>query len=225
MSNSPISNYATMGNTSTAIAAMQAARWDSIDVAALTPDTLLAYCTTRLRELDGKINGMMQEQGGTRGLMAAVGRVKEALGRHSPLESNDVAGRKEILEAYVDAARSFPPGPQRDAILREMNAFRKTACYGDGDPPPIDLATYDAAALDREANLSTDNANNKVVETEIKLRSDGMDSISSDMNQQQEVKMIQLQSFISQRQMAVQLTTNLIQKMNEMMMAPIANLK
>jgi hypothetical protein len=189
-----------------------------VSLATLSPEGLMAYCSSQLRCIDDQVNTMMQQQQSLREAMNALSAARRVLGdaKVNGLNENGSAAQKaEILRNLAEAARNLPPGEQRNAVLTELNHFRKTACCNDGEPPPIDLAKYSPADIKRESELGTDENKNAVSVEEVKGFDSNLETIANDANRNMELQMIKLQGLISQRQQAISLTTNILQKLNE----------
>jgi hypothetical protein len=193
----------------------------------LSPESLLAYCSKQLRDLGTQIQGMLNEQGSLKDKCNILSDLKKAItAKSAGWKEGDKTDKAEVAQAYLNAARALPPGPERDAVLKELDAFRQTAFLNDVPvSPPSTLANYNETTIAIEAEKSHEGALNAVEPTEMRTRSEAIDSITGDVTREVELKMISLQSMISQRQMIVQLTTNLIQKLNDTLAAPIANMK
>jgi hypothetical protein len=65
---------------------------------------------------------------------------------------------------------------------------------------------------------------NKVVESEMKELCSKVDGIMNDISKGAELEMINLQSQVSQRQMAVQMATSMLNKFNEGLMSVAGNI-
>lgn len=193
----------------------------------LSPESLLAYCTKQLRDLGTQVQLMLNEQSSLKDTCKVLSDLKKVITAHSQgMATGDNTSKATVAQAYLNAARALPAGPERDAVMKELDAFRQTAFLNDVPVEPAStLENYNEDTLNYELALPSDGEKNRVDPTEIRTRTEAIDTISGDVTREVELKMINLQSLMSQRQMIVQLTTNMIQKLNDTLAAPIANMK
>lgn len=164
----------------------------SVDVESLTGDSLLLYCQTRLGDLDSEINTRMGEQ-------------KAALARRQAIQSAELE-----LKKYGDK------GPQNqeqwDACENALKAAE--ALLPPGDPG---AAAIEKFRVDLEHQYCRDVAPDPHYpkDGEWKGTIDGLVKMEDDIKGGAEIQMLQLQQLMSQRQTAVQLTTNLMSKLDQ----------
>lgn len=195
----------------------------------LTPDAVMLYCSAQLNHLDDGIKQQMAQQDAARGAQDKLGKLKGLLAGDLPANAADQ--KREIIQAMKDAYDSLPPNdPGRDQLNRLFHDFITTASFAD---KPLDrLATgdrYNLFNLDdgKIGELAAANADANFVsgESEMKKFAGIVDPILSDVGKGAELQMITLQSMVSQRQMAVQVATQMLSKMNETQMAIIQGWK
>lgn len=195
---------------------------------ALTPDTLMQYCAMQLGAIDKQIAEKMTKQREGRNAQAAMGELQRTLSKHQGgLDAKDANGRAECLAAYKKAYDAAPP-EMKDKIQKEFDEFYKTAVAEDGlagNAP--NLATVTDAQLTSFANkVGGKNEAGYLVNgtdgDEMKRFADNVGSISSEIGNGAELEMISLQALISQRQMAVQMATNMMSKVNDTLQSQVA---
>ena len=162
------------------------------EVQSLTGEALLTYCQTRLGDLDSEINMRMGGQ-------------KAALARRQAIQSAEVE-----LKKYGDS------GPQNqeqwDACETALKAAQ--ALLSPGDPGAVSLEKF---RVDLEHQYCKDVAPDPHYpkDGEWKGTIDGLTKMEDDIKGGAEIEMLQLQQLMSQRQTAVQLTTNMMSKLDQ----------
>lgn len=203
---------------------------NAVPTSALTPESLLYYCASNLRSLDAEIATRMREQQGAAAANKALSALKSALAPYvaGGIGHDDLGAKETFLRKFKEAFDAAPPSA-RTAIQQQFDTFRRTACHNDRDPPHIGLANYgeqdlqnDLAAV-KSPELASDGRTlkNGVGKEEVQWIVDALDNASKELSKDAELMMITLQSMISQRQMAVQLTTNMLDKINQTAMAVV----
>ena len=197
----------------------------SVSGGTLTADTVMLYCATQLNHLDDGIKEKMAKQEAKRDPQTKLGIVKDTLGG-GELPANAFQRKEDIINAMRAAYKALPEGdPGRDRLNRTFHEFLQTACNSDGVRPrgEENLWNMTDQQVHEIANRpDLGNNTNKASADEMKGYAATVDSILGDIGKGAELEMINLQSLVSQRQMVVQITTQLIAKMNETAMA-VAN--
>jgi len=171
------------------------------EVQSLTGDALLMYCQARMGDLDNEINMRMGDQ-------------KAALTRRQAIQSAEVE-----LKKYGDN------GPQNqeqwDACEAALRAAQ--AQLPPGDPG---IAALEKFRVDIEHQYCKDIAPNPHYpkDGEWKGTLDGLTKMEDDIKGGAEIQMLQLQQLMSQRQTAVQLTTNMMSKLDQTQDSIVKNL-
>lgn len=191
----------------------------------LSPESLMYFCAIQLRSMDGQITKRMTEQQQARDAQEVLGQLQDLLAHLKPggLNENDLVARRRILEYYKAAYDKAPPD-MKARLQESFNAFRSTGCNNDGGDV-VSLATYSPAQLDADATRPTVGNKNSLDSNEVTARFDEIKGICNDINKGAELEMTNLQTLISQRQMAIQMTTNLLSKVCESMQAIVNNTK
>jgi len=157
----------------------------------LSPDSLMAYCQSRLNSLDTQMNGIFSQQEQNAQQTSDVNAIASTLNQlPSPTgtpptinaSSQDIAN---VQAAYTTAIADTSPSQLSSSLYTDLQAFNAAA----GTSP-----------------LSADS---------VSQLTQSLKNYAATLNSNSEMTMITLQSLMSQRQTAVQLTTNLVQSLGE----------
>jgi len=172
-----------------------------VGVQGLTGDTLLAYCAARLGDLDGEIN-------------MRIGDQKAALDRRQAIQAAQL-----VLKKYGDA------GPQNQA---DWDACENALLAAERQLPPGDpgIAALEKFRFDLEHQYCKGLAANPHYpkDGEWKGNIDGLTKLQDDIKGSAEIEMLQLQQMMSQRQTSVQLTTNMMSKLDQTLDSVVKNI-
>jgi hypothetical protein len=170
------------------------------DYAALTPDSLLFFCQSRLKSMDEAIDQKMHRQ---QSFVALQGTVTAAQ-----------AKLKEYGKGGADADVAFA-GPDK---INEVTSLLDNAIATATDCGDKELAKSLEGVKDK-LRAGDDN----VLVGEVKDMNTMLDSALSACRSTAEVSMIEMQSLISQRATALQLTTGMMNSLNEGMKSIAGN--
>lgn len=187
---------------------------------ALSAESLLYYCSSRLDSVDQQIDRYFKDQ--------------QAKNRASK-ELSDVQG--VLGQATWQKAGTDPTFSDADADYHVGAANQLLTIYRNAQSPEGKQAAAEAFALrtgqDINAFTARDVQRKDIMAGKGKIvaqdaaqwtqRIDNIKSKSSEVSKSAELNMIQLQSLVSQRQLAVQLTTQLMQAVHESMKGIAAN--
>lgn len=189
----------------------------------LTPEGMMLYCASQMRFLDEGIAQHMAKQQQAHSIAGLLNDLKTELGKSS-MDGNDANAKGRVLDAFDAAFKALPPGDtaMRDKLNDAFHEFVTDAyCHDDhalGNSYNLGYMGPDQrAALNEQASLNLEG--NRVSGDDLKRYSTAIDALSTDLGKGAELDMINLQSLVSQRQMAVQLTTQIISKINDGYMA------
>lgn len=191
--------------------------------ASLTPEGLLLYCQSRLGSLDDQIQTIMKEQ--DRNGKRAADLTKQIAAANKPSVSNT----SEI--AVDDATAKREAGKANDLL----------AVYQNTDDPEIKAEAAEEFRITTGQNIAEFPQGTEVTaammkswagtyqvpgddETAKAKRLDTYKTELAALNNGAEMKMIELQGLISKRQLAVQLTTQGLQTLNETQKAIAGNI-
>ena len=179
-------------SSSNTISPVQSSYDQGAEVQSLTGDALLMYCQARMGDLDSEINMRMGDQ-------------KAALDRRQAIQSAEVE-----LKKYGDS------GPQNQAQWDACETALKAAeaMLPPGDPGAASIEKF---RVDLEHQYCKDVAPDPHYpkDGEWKGTLDGLTKMEDDIKGGAEIEMLQLQQLMSQRQTAVQLTTNMMSKLDQ----------
>ena len=152
---------------------------------ALSGDALLIYCRSQLNSYDSDIKSFLDEQRLDLARKKALGSIENTMKKYT--ETLSPAGQQECLKVWTDAINSLPAGdPMRAEMQKEFAKFQ--------------AQTQTTAGFTKEqwAGYMGD-----------------VQSMIENVSGNAEINMIQLQTIMSQRQTAVQLTTSMLSKFDE----------
>jgi hypothetical protein len=198
------------------------------DVTTFSPDTLLAYCQTRLGDLDDQINGAMNQQQSAINERQAISQAMAALGKFNPGGPQTASDMNTCMTALDAALQSFPPGDPGGAQFQKAIVQMQTDyqyC------PPGTLPPNEQLELDNDVKSSDPSTATRVNDLD-KLQQSGQllaaptsdqwtattssfSNVSSDIQGQSEMNFLQMQDLVSQRQQAVELATGMLNKVDQ----------
>jgi hypothetical protein len=161
----------------------------------VTPDAMFVYCQTRLRGVDTQCRDIMAKQEKSAKVQTALGELQTRL-------SNNAEGYGENPELHGKIGAAFN---------------RAIEAAG----PDSEIGQTLITIRDKEFNAGIDSAVNP---DEMKSIESGVKTLQAKLNSQSELDMIHLQSLMSQRQTAIQLTTNILQSLNDSANKIVANI-
>jgi hypothetical protein len=182
-------------------------------------EVLLNYCTEQLNDINGDIKQKLAAQ--------QTGRDAKAYFNDARSKLTNGGQTTDILTSWAKGIDKMPPGPDRDAAIIQLNAYRATSCWNDAGPPqPItneNIQVYANGGGDGKgpsvakdiANPTSDKNNNFVDGEEKKKFAEGIGTTTESIGKNMELEMIGLQQCISQRGMAIQITTQMMQKLQQ----------
>lgn len=185
----------------------------------LTPESLLVYCQSRLGSLDDLIKERFDDQQRRAGDMKLAGEVlalvstwPEVTEGGGTVKGAHAEMGNKLMEAYNKAGN--PELKQRIAAVFEKVVGRPMTINGgkaEGVVTPENLNPDGIKKMDPTSWQTFVSAQLKTVQ----------DSLSKDG----ELSMIQLQSMVSQRQLCIQLTTQVMQTIHEASKAAVQNIR
>lgn len=170
----------------------------------LTPDALMFYCQTRLKNLDTQITDKLREQRTNIRSVESLNSAQAAV--TSCMKGNvDGDGKYEVSAGDVNAT------------LEKISAALSDPMVNGDDRKRL----QDAQA----ALMPFKDKGGKIGKDTLKGISDNIDSIIKERNSAAELNMIGIQSLMSQRQTAIQLTTNMMSAINDSLKSIAGNTK
>ena len=166
----------------------------------LTGESLLMYCQTRLQDLDGDIQSRMTDQ-------------KSALARRQAIQT-----AQQVFKSFGDKG----PQTQADWDKCEAAIFAAEQALPAGDPGRGMLENF-RVAMEHQYCVGLAPDPHYPHDGEWKGTIDGLGKMVEDIKGSAEIEMLQLQQLMSQRQTAVQLTTNMMAKVDQAQDAIVKN--
>jgi hypothetical protein len=180
----------------------EAAPPSSASSALLTPDALMAYCESRLGSIDSQMDSIFQAQESYNKLTTDIDSLASNLNQYESTGIGTGPGDQTATTAFTSANNSL------NQLISEANTT---------DPQV-------ASELQGAMNTLNNGGDTFVSTDEITNIEKTLQQASSDVGAGAELNMINLQSLMSQRQTAIQLTTNLVQSMGDQMNAIATNI-
>jgi hypothetical protein len=166
----------------------------------LSPDALMSYCESRLSSLDNQMSQIMDQQQANATQTAALDKLSSLL--------NELPGPNSSTPPMVDVSSS---GNQK--LVGEISSEYMSVAGTLGPSSPIagSLLKDQASFL----NALTKNGGKQLSSDVVNQLEQNIKNDTATLNSNSEMIMIDLQSLMSQRQTAVQLTTNLVQSLGD----------
>jgi hypothetical protein len=178
----------------------------------LTPDVLLAYCQARLTSIDSQVRGAFGSQQLRNSETSAIQTALNALQENAGGVTNDATSctaMEKALHDLIEQLKATDPGcPELGKLKQTYNNLVYTGTGPTSDLPYEDESLYPPKHSGPLGDKTIDS-------TEMQGFTSSLQSCASDLNSSSELQMIQLQSLMSQRQTAIQLTTNLVQSLGD----------
>lgn len=179
---------------------------------ALTPEALFAYVSTRLQNLDARVDEVFERQ-------QKADKVRTAL-RQISAELAGVSGDSKNPADQI----AVPDGAEVErAIMKQLDQLGKIDAelsrrVGEELRGVLGtIATDVRGSLERGPGTVSDNA--------LTAAKEHVGAILKDLDASAQLDMIELQSLTSQRQTAVGLATNLLSNLSETLRSVVANIK
>jgi len=190
---------------------------------ALTGEGLLMYCQSQLNDIDGQVKSYMAQQKQAILLKEVLGQLKNTLAKYQPPKKENYP---EILKAYQTAEVKLKELGQSD-LAAQVNAEKNKLFPNSEAPKDPEKAMAWVAACESKGIEKVALEGNKMPGNKESWSGyvGEVDAMVSDINGNAELNMIQLQSLMSKRQTAVQLTTNMLAKHDQTIASILNNLK
>jgi hypothetical protein len=164
------------------------------DTTTLTPDALFAYCQSQMNNIDGQANGYFADAKNNNDMQNKIVQVMAEV-------------RKLQTESSADG------DPAVNSIQSELQGIVDNL----SDPK-------EKAAVQSAIGVLMTGNDTKVSDDEAQKVIDTLTSVNSQLGSDNQMTMIHLQSAMSQREQAIQLTTNMLQTINDCESKVIANI-
>jgi hypothetical protein len=187
----------------------------------LSPDSLLAYCQSRLDSIDGQVSTLFREQQQNASATQQIdGFISELKNYESSGDVKDAATCKKLESDFqsliVSLKNSDPACPELPTLIKTYNTM---VWSGDGGaehvgssdptgPDFIDRGQYPEDQLGPKGD-------NILSSQELQGYAQTLSDAAGNLNSDAELGMVHIQSLMSERQTAVTLTTNLVQSLGD----------
>jgi hypothetical protein len=198
----------------------------------LTPDALMTYCQTRLQGIDSQVQKAFAEQQNMNKDTSTLGELANAL--QLPDHDLKLGDNADDFKAALHAAQQMSAAadkclnPETKAKLQSAaqaiyNKLSKvlgdkdsTNNYANAIGPGTSDDFVDNTLFDGSHNGSVSDDDGKMSIDSFKAATqDAVKGLQQDISSSAELSMINLQSLMSQRQEAIQLSTNLVQSLGD----------
>ncbi len=184
----------------------------------LTPDALLTYCEARLNGLDSQIQQDMQSQQTTNADEQDLTSVQSVLSKYAD-GCKDPGSVTELEKAVHDAIGVIESRDPESPALSGLKSMLSTIQTGQTTLSPL---VQDMAQWAKQNGISVDTPDILSAE-QVKQLTTTLSQVTSSASSSAELNMINLQSLMSQRQTAVELTTNMMQTLDDTLGKVVSN--
>ncbi len=196
----------------------------------LSVDSLLFFCQSRLNNLDTQIRSHMDGQKANIALQTALSKLQSLLPKGA-MEEKDAAANKKGLDLAMDAIKEAKAAAMIAGDKSTYDALCKLQgglCGSKGDAGgPAEsawgLPPDQAAAVNLRNDQRYERADGVVDKGEADGWVKDVEGMLANSRSNNEMSMISIQSLVSQRATALQLTTNMLNSMNESLKSIAAN--
>lgn len=197
---------------------------DTASANALTPEAVLAYCTSRLNTIEDVIKSRFAEQQRRNDALKSAGALLDILNWNKNGQAGGANGDKDYTEGHKTqgAALANLYRQTSDGQVRAEIAEKFKTVTGRDLPGDIDARTTPYKA--EEIGLEKSNIQPFTAQ-EWAQKVNSVKTLQDGFSKDNEISMIQLQSMISQRQLAIQLTTQMMAAMAEASKGIVANIR
>lgn len=190
----------------------------------LSPDALMVYLSTRLNGLDDQIDAIFNTEQKQQKVQSALSKIQAELGRlDDSSDPNTLLTMPAADGTTTSGSTTSPPttSPQVSGTSEiEKNINTQIAEIAQTDP---NLAATIQSRLN-EKGFILFVQDGKYFSSEVKATKEYLQGLSKDIESGSQMNMIQLQSLMSARQTAIQLSTNLISALGESSKAIASNI-
>ena len=193
----------------------------------LTPEALMSYCETRLRGIDERVKQVFVQQQKSNDDANTINWLNGCLGACavSGIGDDNGTAAHDVIRAYQAAiGKAGPETALGKKLLAEQTAFIQRV--GGANAPKLFAEMSQADYWSKPMPPGADKGllGDPMSGEEIKVFTKRLDGMQQEVSAGAELNMVSLQSLMSQRQMAIQLATNLVQSLGEMTNKIAANI-
>lgn len=196
----------------------------------LTPEALMAYCQSRLKGIDTQVDAAMTEQQNINWEQSSIGSILQELNADSANLSNGLMTNpaeclklEQELESLISQIQTKDPGCSQLGALEQLHdsvMATGTGPFPQSDPSHGYYYQSNAApgALPdgpNPPNGVNDSKDGAIGADEFTDFTNALTQVNSSLNSGAELQMINIQSLMSDRSNAIQLTTSILQSYDD----------
>jgi hypothetical protein len=187
--------------------------------AGLSPESILAYCTSRLRSLDDIIMQKLQRQQQRNNSLKELGDLQALMGHWSYIspeggDDNGRVGHSNMSQGLADLYnRTKDPDVKAKIALMYRTVSGK------------DLAVDATGRASHDGQVHRIGIEGKSSAEYNAFLESNLSQLQNSLSKDGELEMINIQSLVSQRQLAVQLTTQMMAQINESLKGIAGNIR
>jgi hypothetical protein len=189
----------------------------------LTSDSLMNYCDSQLSSIDGEIDTTMESDNDATQVSQQLQSVIETFQQNSTgvnYDQNTCTALETALGKVVSQMQATDPNnPNLGPLTQTYNNMVLSGTGGNaGDGPQfINSAGYPPVAdgAPGDNNISSDEMSSYI---------NTLQGASSSLDSGSEMNLVEIQSLMSQRETAIQLTTNLVQSLGNQTNSIVSNI-
>jgi len=189
----------------------------------LTSDSLMNYCDSQLSSIDGEIDTTMESDNDATQVSQQLQGVIETLQQNSTGVNNN-SNACEALETSLgnvvtQMQATDPNNPNLGPLTQTYNnmVWSGSGGFANNGPQFIDPTGHPPvqSGPQGDGTLSTDEMNSYI---------STLQGASSSLDSGSEMSLVEIQSLMSQRETAIQLTTNLVQSLGDQTNSIVSNI-
>jgi hypothetical protein len=181
-------------------------------MASMSSDALLAYCRYQLGGLDQDMHAEIEDQNQRLADRQAVEKVQSTLESFGTQGPQDVKAMGQCYDAFQQAIQSLDANdPVRAELQSQCDKMCQTYGYNPGGEGFL-IVSGEAHGLPNAPTLDPDK---KPHDDEWKGTTEAVSNLVSDIKSGAEIRMLQLQDLVSERQQAVELSTGMMSKTDQ----------
>jgi hypothetical protein len=199
----------------------------------LTPEALMVYCQTRLQGIDSQVDAAMTQQQNVNWEQQSIASLLNEMNTDSANTNGGVMRNgtecqqlEQNLEELISQIQAKDPGCSQLGQLEQLHdavMATGTGPYTDGSQPPVYHGFYNGSSSPSgsppNGKTAPPNVNNDqdggIGANEFSNFSGTLTQINSSLNSGAELQMINIQSLMSDRSNAIQLTTSILQSYDD----------
>ena len=175
----------------------------------LTTEAVMAYCQSRMDDLNGQANAILDEQKNATKIRDILNNLISEFQGNTEKSTTDPAKLAQLNQDVVDAidqVKGLDPDGTVVGQLQQIHDNVMATGTGPKGQAQGYYGTPNSEHQDEDGDISA---------VEMQSFVSDLQSVNTDLTSRQDLQMVRLQSIMSDRQTAIQLTTNLIQSFGD----------